>query len=109
MSSFLLKLFHVKFSHYGAIGRPHSGCLHMFVEFALEGKYVLCRQNSNKRIMSLTDNIVLSIRVLSSSNKPLIMHKAGPTGIEVNKAETSHELRHSPGCNITLLACLTKS
>ena len=72
-------------------------------------KYVLCRQKSNKRIMSLTGNTVLYFRVLSSSNKPLILPKTGSTGTEVNKAETSYELRHSTGCSVIFLACLTKS
>ena len=61
-SRLLLKVFHVKVSHYGADWGPFSS-LHLFVEFALEWKYVLCKQNFNKRIMSLTGNTLLSLRV----------------------------------------------
>ena len=35
------------------------------------------------------------------------MPKAGCIGTEMNKALTLFELRHSPGCNVTLLDCLT--
>ena len=72
-------------------------------------KYVLWRRNHNKWIMSLTGNTALSYRMLSCSNKQLIMPKAGSTRTEVNKAVTLYELRNSSGCNVTLLACLTES
>ena len=36
------------------------------------------------------------------------MPSAGSTWTEVNRAVTSCELRHSPGTNVTLLACSTK-
>ena len=59
--------------------------------------------------MSLTSYTVLSFRVLSFPSRSLIMSSAGSTGTEVNKAVTSYDLRHSPGINITLLTCSTKS
>ena len=59
--------------------------------------------------MSLTGNTVLSFIVLSFSYRSLIIPSAGSIGTEVNGAVTSYELRHSPGSNVTLLACLTKS
>ena len=59
--------------------------------------------------MSLTGNAVLSFRVLPFSNRSLIMPSIGSIGIEVHRAVTSYELRHSPGNNVTLLACSTKS
>ena len=57
--------------------------------------------------MSLTSNIVLFFRVLSFSDRSLIIPNAGSTGTEVNKAVTSLELRQSPGSNVTLFACST--
>ena len=43
--------------------------------------------------MSLTDNTVLSFRVLYRS---LMIPNAGITGTEVNRAVTSYDLRHFP-------------
>ena len=68
----------IEVSYYGANWRPHSG------------------------------NTVLSFRVLSHSNRSLIILKTGSAGTEVNKAVTLYELRHSPGCIVTLLAGSTK-
>ena len=56
----------------------------------------------------MTSNTVLSFRVLSCSNRHLIIQKAGSTGTEVNKAVTSYELNHSPSCEVTFFACSTK-
>ena len=39
--------------------------------------------------------------------RSLIMPSAGSTGTEVNRSVKSYELRHSPGINVTLLACST--
>ena len=47
------------------------------------------RQNSNKRMMSLTPITVLSLRVGSFSNRSFIMFKAGSIGTDVKRADTS--------------------
>ena len=39
--------------------------------------------------MSLAANTVLSLRVWSFSNRSFMMFRAGSTGTEVNKADTS--------------------
>ena len=39
--------------------------------------------------MSLTANTVLSLRVWSLSNRSLMMFRAGSTGTDVNRADTS--------------------
>ena len=93
----------------GAYWGPHSNTFYLFIELTLERKVSVLRQNSSKRIMSLTGNTVLSFRVLSFSSRSLIMSSAGSTGTQVNRAVTSYELRHSPGISVTLLACATKS
>ena len=54
--------------------------------------------------MSFTGNTVLSFRVLSFTNRSLIMPNAGSTGTEVSRAVTSKELRQSPSRNVNLLA-----
>ena len=59
--------------------------------------------------MSLTFITVLSLRVWSFSSRSSMMLRAGSTGIEVNRADTSEELRHSPGAKVMCLACSTKS
>ena len=96
-------------SYYGAYWRPHSHILYLFIVLTLERKVSVFGQNSSNRIMSLTGNTVLSFTVLSFSSRSLIMPSAGSSGTEVNRALTSHEMRHSPGINVTLLACSTKS
>ena len=65
------------------------------------------RQNSNNRMMSLTGSTVLSLRVGSFSSRSLITPRVGSTGNEVNSADTSLELRHSPGANVNCLTCST--
>ena len=50
--------------------------------------------------MLLTANTVLSLRVWSLSNRSLMMLRAGSTGTNVNRADTSQELRHSPGAKV---------
>ena len=72
-------------------------------------KQVLLRQNSNRRIMSLTASTVLSLRVWSYSSRSLMMLRAGSTGTEMNMADTSLQLRHSPGAKVMCLTCSTKS
>ena len=59
--------------------------------------------------MSLTGNTVLTLTVLSFSNRSSIIPNAGSAGPEVNRAVTSYEWKHSSGSNVTLLACSTKS
>ena len=44
--------------------------------------------------MSLSGNTVLSFRVLSFSNRSLIIPGAGSIGTEMNRSLTLHELRH---------------
>ena len=59
--------------------------------------------------MSLAGSTVLSLRVGYFSSRSLIAPRAGSTGTEVNRADTSYELRHSPGSNDNCLTCSTKS
>ena len=59
--------------------------------------------------MSLTAITVLSLRVWSFSRRSLMMLRAGSTGTEVNRADTSQELRHSPGAKVMCFTCSTKS
>ena len=59
--------------------------------------------------MSLTARTVLSLRVRSFSSRSFMMRRAGYTGTEVNRADTSYELRHSPGAKVMCLTCSTKS
>ena len=60
-------------------------------------------------MMSLTGSTVLSLRVGSFSSRSLITPRVGSTGTEVNRADTSNELRHSPGADVNCLICSTKS
>ena len=107
--SFLLKVFHVKVSYYGANWGTHGCTLNLFKELALEGKIGVFRQNSNKRMMSSTPTAVLSLRVGSFSNRSFITFRAGSIGTDVKRADTSYELRHSPGSRVMCLTCSTKS
>ena len=47
------------------------------------------RQNSKRRMMLLTSITILSLRVWSFSIRSFMMFRAGSTGTEVNKADTS--------------------
>ena len=59
--------------------------------------------------MSSTPITVLSLRVWSFSNRSFIIFKAGSIGTDVKRADTSEELRHSPGARMMCLTCSTKS
>ena len=59
--------------------------------------------------MSPTEITGLSLRVGPFSSISLIIPRAGSTGNEMNSAEMSRELRHSPGINVTFLTCSAKS
>ena len=59
--------------------------------------------------MSITGSTVLSLRVWSFSGKSLIIPRAGSTGMEVNRADTSYELRNFTGSSDNCLTCSTKS
>ena len=52
---------------------------------------------------------VLSLRVESFTNRSFIIFRAGSMGSDVNRADTSYELRHSPGAKVMCLTCSTKS
>ena len=85
----------------------------IFVDFLVDDKGVihkLCfRQNSNERMMSSTPITVLSLRVGSFCNRSFITFMAGSIGTDVKRADTSQELRHSPGAKVMCLTCSTKS
>ena len=87
--NFLLKVLHVKVSYYGAYRATHGCTLDLFKEMALEGEIGVFRQNSNKRMMSLTPITVLSLRVGSFSNRSFITFKAGSIGTNVKRVDTS--------------------
>ena len=57
--------------------------------------------------MSLTVSSVLSLRVWSYSSRSLMIFRAGSTGTNVNRADTSKELRHSPGARVMCFTCST--
>ena len=59
--------------------------------------------------MSLTATTVLSLRVWSLSSGFLMMLRTGSTGTKENRADTSSELRHSPGTSVMCFTCSTKS
>ena len=59
--------------------------------------------------MSVTSITVLSMWVRSFSSRFLMMLRAGSTGTEMNRADTSYELRHSTGAKVMCLAYSTKS
>ena len=67
----------------------HGSTLNLFIELALEREVCVLRQNSKRRIKSSTSITVLSLRVLSFTNRSLIMLRAGSMGTEVNGADTS--------------------
>ena len=67
----------------GLTREPMAAPLDLFKELVLEGEIGVLRQNSNKRIMSLTPITVLSLRVGSFSNRSFIIFKAGSIGTDV--------------------------
>ena len=87
--SFLLKVFHLKVSYYGAYWGTQGCTLDLFKELALEGEIGVYIQNSNKRMMSSTPMTVLYLRVGSFSNRSFITFKAGSIGTDVKRADTS--------------------
>ena len=94
----------------GLTGEPIGTPFILFIGLALKRKvHVFLRQKSNSRVMSSTGSIVLSLRVGSFSNRSLMTFRAGSTWTEVNRADTSYKLRHSPGAKLMCLTCSTKS
>ena len=61
------------------------------------------------KIMSSIPMTVLSLRVGSFSNRSFIIFNAGSIGTDMKRADTSYELRHSPGTRVMCLTCSTKS
>ena len=59
--------------------------------------------------MSSIPMTVQSLRVGSFTNRSFIIFKAGSMGTDVNRTDTSYELRHSPGARVMCLTCSTKS
>ena len=58
--------------------------------------------------MSPTSITILSLRVESLSNRSLMILRAGSMGTEVNKADTSLELRHFSRFQFELLGLFNK-
>ena len=73
----------------GLTGEPMAAPSTSSWNWSWKEKYVFLRKNSNRRIMSLTSITVLSLRVWSFSSRSLMMLRAGSTGTEVNRADTS--------------------
>ena len=78
-----------KLATMGLTGEPMAAPSTCSQNWPRKEKYVFLRQNSKRRIMSSTSITVLSLRVLSLTNRSLMMLRAGSMGTGVNKTDTS--------------------
>ena len=88
--------------------RSHSCTFHLFIKLVLKREASIVQRDPRSSMMLCTDNTDLSHRVLSFSNRSLIMLRAGSIGTEVNNAET-HEQSYYPHRRVTPLTLFTKS
>ena len=109
VDGFHFKVLHEEVSHYGADGRPHGCSTDLFIETALDWKYVVFRQNSSRLVICSTFMVVLEWSSWSSSSLLWIMLIAASIGTEVNSAETSYEVMVSFAWSVTSLMCSMKS
>ena len=107
---FPLKMLHVQVGNYRADQLPHGQSFNLFIEFILEREVCIVADRTPRgSMMFCTENTDLSHKVSSCSNRSLIILRSGSMGTDVNNAETSYELRYSPGRRVTSLTVLTNS